>query len=160
MCSNVSQLTTIRKLLECLREETNEIYFTTSCISKFTTIKKCLQCLRQEYLAKIDCRYNILCDRCTILYHLQIYGQKHVRMLLNQRDRLLFSIFEGDSPTELLCTLLNVGKPINLKDTNGFNALILLLKQNSHKKLQNLVSDLQINPEPAPIHLLLENLSN
>ena len=72
-------------------------------------------------------------------------------MLLNQRDQLLFSIFEGDSLTELLCILLSLGKPINLKEINGFNFLMVLLKQNSHQKLQNLDSDLQIDPEPALI---------
>ena len=122
-------------------------------IYKFTTTKKCPQSLQKEYwyLAKVDCRYNKLCDRCTIIYHLQLYSQKHVRMLLNQRDRLLFSIFEGDSLTELIGTLLKLGKPINLKDTSGFNSLTLLLEQNSHQKLQNPVSDLQINPQPALI---------
>ena len=75
-------------------------------------------------------------------------------MILNQRDRLMFSICEGDSLTELLCTLLSLGKPINLKEINGFNSLMVLLKENtcSHQsKLQNPDSDLKINPEPALI---------
>ena len=33
----------------------------------------------------------------------------------------------------------------------GFNSVTVLLKQNSHKKLQNSNLDLQINPEPALI---------
>ena len=73
-------------------------------------------------------------------------------MKLNQRDQLLFSIFEGDSLIELLCTLLSLGKPINLKEINGFNSLTVLLKENSHQsKLHNLDSDLKINLEPALI---------
>ena len=53
------------------------------------------------------------------------------------RDQLLFSIFDGHSLTELLCTLLNHGKPINLKEINGFNSLTVPFKQNSHKNSRN-----------------------
>ena len=70
-------------------------------------------------------------------------------MLLNQRDWLLFCVFEGESLTEFLCTLLSLRKPINVMEINGFNSFMVLLKQNSHRKLQNLDLNLQINPESA-----------